>query len=73
MASVVMTEINTHVYALCSHRRDISVCIITRYDITLKVLEHSSNVKEYPLWNCQGITRHIFPRERLEYNEERDW
>ena len=34
--------------ALCSHRRDTSLYTISRHAITLKVLEHSKNVKEYP-------------------------
>ena len=33
---------------LFSQRRDISLYMIWRHDITLKVLEHSKNVKEYP-------------------------
>ena len=37
-----------YVNALCSHRRDISLYTISRHAITLKVLEHSKNVKEYP-------------------------
>ena len=37
-----------YVNVLCSYRRDISIYIISRHDITLKVLEHSKNVKEYP-------------------------
>ena len=36
-----------YVNALCSHRRDISLFIISRLARTLKVLEHSKNVKEY--------------------------
>ena len=39
MASIVMTEIQTNVNALCSHRRDISLCMILRHAITLKELE----------------------------------
>ena len=31
---------------LCSHRRDISLYMISRHAITLK--EHFKNVKEYP-------------------------
>ena len=30
--------------AFCSHRRDISLYMISRHSITLKVLEHSENV-----------------------------
>ena len=36
-----------YVNALCSHRRDISLYMISRHAITLKVLENSKNVKEY--------------------------
>ena len=56
---------------LCFHRRDISVCMISRFDIILKVIEHFSNVKEYPFWNGQEFIRHEPQRERLEYYEER--
>ena len=34
-------EIQTPVNALCSHRRDISLCTILHHAITLKDLEHS--------------------------------
>ena len=40
MASIVMTEIQTNVNALCSLRRDISLCMILRHAIILKELEH---------------------------------
>ena len=56
--------------ALCFHRRDISVCMISRYDITLNVLEQSSNVKELHSGMTREFTRHKFHRERLEFNEE---
>ena len=35
-----------YVNALCSHRRDISLYMILHHAITLKVLEHSENVKK---------------------------
>ena len=37
-----------YVNAMCSHRRDISLHMISRCAITLKVLEYSKNVKECP-------------------------
>ena len=37
--------------ALCSYRQDISLYMISRHAITLKVLEHSKNVKEYLFLN----------------------
>ena len=37
-----------YVNSLCSQRRDISLYMISRHAITLQVLEHSKNVKEYP-------------------------
>ena len=37
-----------YVNALCVDRGDISLYIIPRHAITLNVLEHSKNVKEYP-------------------------
>ena len=33
--------------ALCSHRRDIPLCMILRHSISLKELEHSLNVTKY--------------------------
>ena len=30
-------------------------------------------VKEYLFWNGREFARHVSHRERLEYNEERDW
>ena len=36
------------VNALCSNIRDISLYMMSRHVITLKVLEHSKNVNEYP-------------------------
>ena len=48
-------EIQTIVYAFCSQRRAISLCMISRYEFTLKVLEHSLNVKEYLFLNGQEI------------------
>ena len=47
--------------ALCSNRRAISVCMISRYAITLKVVEHSCNVKEYLFWNGMGIRQTWIP------------
>ena len=41
MASIVLTEIQTNVNALCAHRMDISLCMILPHDITLKELEHA--------------------------------
>ena len=38
-------EILCECVVLCSHRRDISIYMMSRHDITLKVLEHSKNVK----------------------------
>ena len=38
-----------YVNALCSHRRDISLYMLSRHAITLKVLVHSKNVKDYSL------------------------
>ena len=40
-----------YVNALRSNRRDVSLYIISRHAITLKALEHSKNVKEYPFTN----------------------
>ena len=40
-------EIQTNANALCSHRRDISLCMILRYSISLKELEHIFNVMKY--------------------------
>ena len=37
-----------YVNSLCSQRRDISLYMSSRHAITLKVLEHPKNVKEYP-------------------------
>ena len=53
------------------HRRNISVCMISRFDIILKVIEHFLNVKGYLFWNDQELVRHELQRERLEYYEER--
>ena len=36
------------VNALCPNIRDISLYMMSRHVITLKVLEHSKNVNEYP-------------------------
>ena len=33
------------------HRRDINLYMISRHAITIKVIEHSKNVKEYPFEN----------------------
>ena len=58
--------------ALCSHRRDtcISLFIISCHAITLKILEHSKNVKEYPFYNdfTKEFSRYEYHRERLKYN-----
>ena len=35
--------------------------MISRYDITLKVLAHSKNVKEYLFWNGQDIHQTWIP------------
>ena len=37
-----------YVNALRSNRRDVSLYIIARHAKTLKTLEHSKNLKEYP-------------------------
>ena len=41
--------LQNNVNALCSHRRDISLCMIFRNSISLKQLELSLNVTKYPL------------------------
>ena len=40
-------EIQTHVNALCSHRRGISLCMISRYDIALKLLDCKEMAREF--------------------------
>ena len=40
-------EIQTNVNALCSYRRDISLCMILQRSISLKELEHILNVTKY--------------------------
>ena len=40
-------EIQFNVNALCSNRRDISLCMILRHSISLKELEHILNVTKY--------------------------
>ena len=59
-----------YVNALCSHRWDISLYMISRLAITLKVLEHSKNVKDTGSRMTRELARHEYHRERLEYNEE---
>ena len=39
--SDIIYDIEWHVNALCSHGRDISLCMISRHAIILKELEHS--------------------------------
>ena len=41
-------QLKYYVNALCSRRRDISLYMISSHAITLKVLEHTKNEKEYP-------------------------
>ena len=53
----IIYDIEMHVNALCSYRRDIFLCMISRYAITLKLLEYSQTVKEYLFWNDQRIRR----------------
>ena len=73
MESIVMTEIQTRVNALCSHRRDISLCIILRHAITLKetitLLEYTRISVLKWLGNSPEMNSY---RERFEYNDERD-
>ena len=51
-------------------QKDIFLYMISRHEITLKVLEHSKNVKEYLSRMTRDLARHEYHRERLEYNEE---
>ena len=46
---------------------------VSRHDITLIVLGHYKNVKEYPLGIARKLARYKCQREHLEYNAERDW
>ena len=62
MVSIAMTVKYRLMWVRCvPHRRDISLCMILRYDISLKELEHSLNVKKYLFWNGQGICQKLFP------------
>ena len=53
-------EIQTRVNALCSHRRDIFLCMISRYDITVQVLEH--------FLECTGIAVLEWPGNSPDMN-----
>ena len=69
MVSIVMTVKYTHVNKVCSHRRDISLCIVLYQAITLKELhvEYISRMQQKPYSGMpRGFVRNEFHRERFE-------
>ena len=66
-------EIQTYVNKLCSRRRDISLSMILHHFISLKQPELSLNVTHTRSEIAREFARNQFHKERLEFNEERDW
>ena len=59
-----------YVNALCSNRRNISLYMLSRHAITLKVLEHPRILRNICSRMTRELVRHDYNRERLEYNEK---
>ena len=70
---ILFMVLKWQVNAQCSHRRHIPVWTILRHASIRKILEHSRILFNTRSGMARKFVRDVSHRERLEYNEERDW